>query len=171
MKKIGVISALTLVTVLLVVTIVFAIHQTQPAETQVALPGPNASSLYTYITVEDDYSKWSVWPGKGKKIKARAPLGIITTYVNENALYSIKASDKMVNGSIIVTENYNERGKLLALFVMYKIKGYNPSAGDWFWVEYNPKGKPIVAGRVDACIKCHSKKKDNDYVFTEDFVK
>ncbi len=161
-----------LIAILLVfITSVYAIHQTQPAETEVPLPGPNAASLYTYITAEDNYRDWSLWPGKGRKFKARAPLGVITTYVNENALYSIKASKKMVNGSIIVTENYNERGKLLALFVMYKIKGYNPSAGDWYWVEYNPKGKPIVAGRVDACINCHSKKKDNDYIFTEDFVK
>ncbi len=150
---------------------VYAIHQTQPAETQVALPGPRADSLYKYITVEDDYRNWSVWPGKGKKIKGRAPLGIITTYVNENALYSIRAGDKMVNGSIVVTENYNENGKLLALFVMYKIKGYNPSAGDWFWAEFNPKGKVIVSGKVDACIKCHEQKKENDYIFTEDFVK
>ncbi len=165
-KAIGIVIFL-----LMSITTVYAIHQTQPAETQVALPGPRADSLYTYITAEDNYRNWSVWPGKEKRYKAQAPLIRVTTYVNENALYSIRAGGKMANGSIIVTENYNESGKLLALFVMYKIKGYNPSAGDWFWAQFNPKGKVIVSGRVNACIDCHSKKKDNDYIFTEDFVK
>ncbi len=169
MKKIKAIGVL--IFLLMSIGTVYAIHLTQPAETQVALPGPRADSLYTYITSEDNYKDWSIWPGKGRKIKGRKPLGIITTYVNENALYSIKAGGKMANGSIVVTENYNESGKLLSLFVMYKIKGYNPSAGDWFWVQYNPEGKTITAGRVEACIKCHEKKKDNDYIFTEDFVK
>jgi len=24
--------------------------------------------------------------------------------------------------------------------VMYKVEGYNPDAGDWFWVKYSPQG-------------------------------
>ncbi len=105
---------------------VYAIHQTQSAETEHTLPGPNAELLYKFITSEDNHKNCSLRPGKGRKIKAKAPPGIVTTYVNEKALYSIKASKKMIDGSIIVAENYNERGRLLALFVMCKISEYNP---------------------------------------------
>ena len=55
---------------------------------------------------------------------------------------------------------------LLSELQMYKIKGYNPSAGDWFWAKYNPDGTVAAQGRVKACIDCHSAKKDNDYIFT-----
>ncbi len=149
----------------------YGIHKTIPAESEVPLPGPYGDSLYSYITGEDSYDQWSLWPGKGRRFKARAPLNIVTTYVNENAFYSISLGKPMVNGSIVVTENYDKSGKLGAIFVMYKIKGYNPSAGDWFWAQYSPKGKTVKAGKVQACIDCHKAKAGNDYLFTSDFVK
>jgi hypothetical protein len=150
----------------------YAVHKTMPAESVVPLPGPYAETVYRYITVEDPYGDWQVWPGKGKKIKGRAPLDYITTYVNDNALYSIIAGKTMANGSLIVTENYSPADKKLsALFVMYKIKKYNPGEGDWFWAQYDSHGKKITAGKVSDCIECHTKVKDNDYVFTENFVK
>ena len=77
----------------------------------------------------------------------------------------------MVNGSIVVTENYDDSGKLTGIFVMYKIKGYNPSSGDWFWAQYAREGKIVTSGRAKGCIRCHSKVKDNDYIFTEHFIK
>ena len=57
--------------------------------------------------------------------------------------------------------------KLESLSLMYKIKGYNPDAGDWFWVKYSPNdGYVLASGKVDACITCHASKKDNDYIHT-----
>jgi hypothetical protein len=70
------------------------------------------------------------------------------------------------DGAIIVKENYSADKKLGALTVMYKVKGYNPQAGDWFWVKYLPDGKVAVEGKVDACINCHASAKANDYVGT-----
>ncbi len=170
MKSAVIIIGMT-VCLLMIPALTQAIHETQPAETLVPLPGPNAEALYRYITVEDSYDNWQVWPGKTRKTKARAPLNRVTTYVNENALYSIHLGKPMVNGSIIVTENYDKAGKLTDIFVMYKIKGYNPDAGDWFWASYSPKGRPLSAGRVKKCIECHSNAKHNDYILTEPFIK
>ena len=31
---------------------------------------------------------------------------------------------------------------------MYKVEGYNPAAGDWFWAEYGSDGSVRKAGRV-----------------------
>lgn len=152
-------------------TVTNAIHETTPGESFVPFPGPYAEAVHRYVTIEDPYQKWDLWPGKGKLFKARPPLDHITTYVNDNALYSVKAGKRMANGSMIVTENYTEGEKLSAIFIMYKISGYNPSAGDWYWAQYDVNGKAIVEGKAEACIECHTKMKDNDYIFTDKFVK
>jgi hypothetical protein len=55
----------------------------------------------------------------------------------------------------------------MAVTPMYKFKGYNPEAGDWFWGKYGPDGKVMVAGKVNGCIECHEDVKDNDWIFTE----
>ena len=54
---------------------------------------------------------------------------------------------------------------LAAITVMYKVKGYNPEGNDWFWVKYAADGKAQAEGKVQGCINCHGKKKDNDYIF------
>lgn len=152
-------------------TVTNAVHNTIPAESVVPFPGPYAQSVHKYITIEDPYQKWELWPGKGKFYKARPPLDHVTTYVNDNAFNSVKAGLKMSNGSLIVTENYTAEKKLTAVFVMFKIKGYNPSGGDWFWAQYDSAGMTLAEGKVDACIECHAKVKENDYIFTDKFIK
>lgn len=86
--------------------------------------------------------------------------------MNDTASHSIKKRKGMADGSIIVKGNCTADKRFVALSVMYKIKGYNPEAGDWFWVKYAPDGKVEASGKVKGCIDCHSKKKDNDYIFT-----
>jgi hypothetical protein len=64
-------------------------------------------------------------------------------------------------------EDYTPDKNLQGCTVMYKINGYNPEAGDWFWVQYSaPNGYVVASGKVEACISCHSTRKDNDYVFS-----
>lgn len=151
---------------------VFAIHQIMPRERFSPLPGTDAEAIYKYITQEDPYKNWKLWPGKGKLYKGRHPHGAyLTTYINEAAWLSIEAGKPMVNGSIIVKENYTPKKELAAITVMYKVKGYNPGAGDWFWVKYGADGKILKSGKVEGCIKCHSAKKENDFIFTGEFVK
>ncbi len=153
------------------VSITYAIHKTIPAETTLKVPGADAEAVYNYITALDPYDKWETWPGKKRQYKARPPLQFVTTYVDRNAMFSIRKGHSMIDSSFIVTENYDENKKLTAIFVMYKIKDFNPSAGDWYWAQYDPRGKATVSGNVKACIECHTKEKNNDYIFTEKFVK
>ena len=144
-----------------------AIHETIPSETQIVLPGPDAEKLYEYIMRYDPYRNWGMWPGKGKLYKGTEPHGaLLTTFVNNTASYSINKKKGLADSSIIVKENYTADKKFVALTVMYKIKGYNPEGGDWFWVKYLPDGKVEASGKVKACIDCHAKQKDNDYLFT-----
>ncbi len=166
-----------LISVLMMVIIIgfgaaaYAIHDIVPSETMVAEPGPDAEKLNEYIIKYNPYRTWSLWPGKGRLYKAKEPLGLVTTFVNDTASYSIKKKKGMADGSIIVTENYSADKKFLALFVMYRIKGYNPDGGDWFWAQYAPDGKVEASGKVKACIECHASRKNNDYIFTGEVKK
>ncbi len=134
------------------------------------MPGADADKLYSYLTKEKPYTSWKLWPGKGKLYKGTEPHGaLLTTYVNDVAMKSIKAKKGLQDGAIIVKENYMPDKKLAAVTVMYKIKGYNPEAGDIFWMKYLPDGKIEASGKsgmVDMCIGCHTKVKGNDYLFT-----
>jgi len=150
----------------------YAIHETIPAETQFAEPGPDAAQLNEYINKSKPYTSWQLWPGKGKFYAGKEPHGsLLTTYVNETAHYSVKGRKGMADGSIIVKENYTAAKKFVALTVMYKLKGYNPAGGNWFWAKYGQDGKAIASGKVDACLKCHGEKKDNDFIWTGEVKK
>jgi len=131
------------------------------------LNGPN---LWKYITVEKPYTKWDLWPGTEKMYKGTQPHGaFLTTYVSKGAKQAIeKKKGKFANAAIIIKENYMPDKTLAAVTVMYKAKSYNPEAGDWFWAKYNPDGSVDKEGKVGGCIKCHSAKADNDWVFTGD---
>lgn len=145
----------------------YAIHEVVPSETLVPLPGPDAERLNDYIIKYEPYRSWQLWPGKGRLYEGTQPHGmLLTTFVNDAASRSIRKNEGLADGSIIVKENYTLDKEFTGLTVMYKIKGYNPEAGDWFWVKYAPDGKAQAAGKVDACIKCHQKVKANDYIWT-----
>ncbi|MEW6584146.1 MAG: cytochrome P460 family protein [Nitrospirota bacterium] len=151
--------------------IALAIHEITPSEApelKVAMPGPDADRLREYIAVTDPYRRWKAWPGKEKLYKGTEPHGaLLKTFVNDEAYWAVKDKKKMADGSIIVKENYTSDKRFVGLTVMYKVKGYNPDAGDWFWARYKPTGEVEVSGKVGACIDCHGKKKDNDYIMTE----
>jgi hypothetical protein len=145
----------------------FAIHEIIPSETMVALPGPDAEKLNDYIIKYNPYRSWSLWPGKGRLYKGPKPHGeLLTTFVNDAALVAIRKRATMKDGAIIVKENYSADKEFKALTVMYKIKGYNPRAGDWFWAKYAPDGSVQASGKVEGCINCHGARRDNDFVFT-----
>ncbi len=133
-----------------------------------------AEDFIEYITIADPYTKWETWPGKGKLYKARANYGhaeILTTYVNLIALRSITEKRGITSGSIIVTENYTPDRTLAKLTTMYKVDGYDPKAGDWYWVEATPSGRVLGFGKMQACINCHRAQAENDYIWSEEVVK
>ncbi len=138
----------------------------------VNLPPADPQLLYRYITQESKYAAWDLWPGKGKLYEGKPPHGaFLTTYLNEAAVSSIKAGREMADGAMIVKENYSPEKELAAVTVMYKIRGYYGSGGDWFWAKYGPDGSVQKAGKVDGCINCHSARANNDYIYTGDFVR
>lgn len=150
--------------VALIILISFGISSLAFAE----MPGPDAKALWKYITETSPYSSWGFWQDHQGLLEGDAPHAPLhKVFVNEAGLTSAHAP---VNyGTIEVKENIGKDKKLKALTVMYKVKGYNPEAGDWFWVKYGPDGSVAKAGKPSGCINCHSGAADSDYILVHSF--
>jgi hypothetical protein len=131
------------------------------------MPIPSGGDIRHHIIGHEPYKKWDKWPGKGEMYEGKEPHGaLLTTYVNDIARKSIKKKKGMANNSMIVKENHAPNKKLVAVSVMYKVKGYNPEGGDWFWAQYDANFEVLSEGNVKACMDCHETAKNNDYIFT-----
>lgn len=132
------------------------------------LPAADGKAVYEYITKTSPYQKWALFPGKDKLYEGKHPHGaLLTTYVSADALKAINGKAGMLpNGAIIVKENYMPDKKLDAVTVMYRVKGFDPEAGDWFWAKYTAKGEVEAAGKVAMCSGCHTAVIPNDWIFT-----
>lgn len=153
------------------IIIVFIMVVSQLAASSVyadELPAPDAEALWRYITRTSPYTRWSFWPDHQGMQPGRAPHGPLhKVYVNNRLLHSLNSPVQY--GSIQVKENYNKNEKLLNITVMYKVRGYNPQDGDWFWVKYTPDGKAGPVGKPDGCIGCHGTRARNDFILVHDF--
>jgi hypothetical protein len=134
----------------------------------VALPKADGKAVYDYITKTNPYQQWALYPGKGKLYKGQHPHGaLLTTYVSEKAEAALNArAGQFPDGSLIVKENYMPDKMLGAVTVMYRVNGYDPDAGDWFWAKYKADGAIEAEGKVAGCIGCHTAAIQNDWVFT-----
>ena len=147
-------------------------HMVIPFEAQAlghktTMPIPSSGDLRHHIIGHMPYKSWDKWPGKGELYKGTEPHGsFLTTYVNDIAMKSIKKMKGMGNNSIIVKENYAPNKKLVAVTAMYKVKGYDPDNGDWFWVKYDAEFNVLSEGKVKGCLACHGTVPDNDFIFT-----
>ena len=136
------------------------------------MPRASGGDLRHFITSHQPYKKWATWPGKGKMYRGTEPHGhFITVHINDIAAKSLKERKGMANNAIILKENYNRNRELASITVMYKVKGYNPEGGDWFWTKYDHRFKIVEEGKVRGCLDCHSNAKENDFIFTGSLTK
>ncbi len=133
------------------------------------MPSSDAKELWPYITETNPYMGWGFWPGYVGIYPGKSPHGAyLKLYANTVALKAAREGKMMPYGAILVKENYGKDKKtLMAVTPMYRIKGYNPDGGDWFWAKYDPSGKVLKSGKVKGCIDCHSMQKSNDWLFTQ----
>lgn len=129
---------------------------------------PEGAAVVGFLTKTVDYRSWPLWPGKGTLYPGQHPHGaFLTTYVTPAAATAISArAGKLPDGAMVVKENYSAEKKLVAVTVMYRVKGYNPEGGDWFYLKYAPDGSIDKEGQVAGCIGCHAAVKGNDWLFT-----
>jgi len=133
------------------------------------VPPADAAKVWSFITQTNPYLGWGFWPGYTEIYPGKSPHGkFLKLYANSLALKAARAGKPMPDGAIIVKENYGEDKKtLMAITPMYKVNGYNPEAGDWFWVKYEPNGKALKEGKVKGCIDCHRAQEAKGWLFTE----
>lgn len=130
------------------------------------MPGSDPDALWHYITKTSPYTQWSFWPDHQGMQKGNAPHGPLhKVYVNDAALNSKKPP--VAHGSILVKENYGRSQELRDITVMYKLMGFYPEKGDWFWAKFSPDGKAQRAGKPRGCINCHSS--GEDFILTHEF--
>jgi hypothetical protein len=132
------------------------------------LPSADGEKFWTYISKINPYKKWGMWPGHEGMYPGHSPHGAyVKLYANDIALKATRDGLPMPHGAILVKENYNKDKKILLVITpMYKVKGFNPAGGDWFWAKYDPDGTTMTSGRIDGCINCHSVQKSRDWIFT-----
>jgi hypothetical protein len=132
------------------------------------MPGANVDEFWTYISETLPYTQWAFFEDHKDMQPGKAPHGPFhKVYVND--ILKKAEGAPVPNGSILVKESYNEQKQKTAITVMYKIDGYNPAAGDWWWARYSTEGKGGPAGKLEMCLGCHQAKKANDYVFVHTF--
>jgi hypothetical protein len=138
------------------------------AMAQTSMPAASGTALWDYLKKVDYAKTWKIWPGTHALHPGQSPHGaFLTTYVSERAYEAIeKKTETMPDGTIICKQNFDKDKKYVALTVMYKVKGYNPPEGDYFWAEYSPDGKIIAEGKISGCMNCHGKQRANNFIFS-----
>lgn len=155
-----------------------AAGDSQPGLIAAQGPGTSAAELLEYILHENPYTAWSSWPADRWSDFADYLVGVgphgatVRIFVNDVALEAIGSeefSGVLPYGSIIVKESFmgtvDEPGDAAALTVMYKLGGFNPEGGDWFWLKTPGDGSTIEAeGVAEGCIGCHAQEGSADFM-------
>ena len=139
--------------------------------------------------IGNNYKQWAPGPGQdGDFYSGQVPHGaLLKMYINRSAATSIAG---LKVGSVVVLENYRTDRSLKSISVMYRTEGFNPSANDWYWVEYNPDGTVVedasanqnselllasdsgssnkLMGKAQQCINCHNQAGGSDFAFFND---
>lgn len=134
---------------------------------------PSGAALFTRITQTDPFDQWAQFPGALGTVDSAAPHGSMARiFINAEVEAALENfSGTLPAGSIIVKENLGESStdKADAFTVMWKVSGFNPDAGDWFWANLSPEGQVNAEGALAGCISCHTAAANNDFIFTHEF--
>jgi hypothetical protein len=155
--------------IIITIALAFIVSAVAFAGANENMPSADPGKLWTYMTKTNPYDGWGYWPGYAGIYPGKSPHGkYLKLYANPIALKAVREGKPMPDGAILVKENYGEDKKtLMAVTPMYKVEGYNPDGGDWFWVKYGPGGEIQASGKPQGCISCHGAVKDKDWIFTQ----
>lgn len=126
-------------------------------------PAPEGNAVWQHLLAKE-YSTWGQFDDHKGMQKGNGPHGAThKVYANRLAL---DAHGGVPPGAMLVKDNFDTDGRLIAITVMYKVKGYNPEAGDWFWAKYTPEGDVLIAGKPGGCVGCHGQARSNHFTLT-----
>lgn len=134
---------------------------------------PSGSDLFVLITQADPYQDWTQFPDKQGIVPSSFPHGpMARIFINGQVVEALSNfTGTLSDGAIIVKENIgeSEADKADALTIMWKVPGFDPENGDWFWANISPEGEVAAEGKLASCISCHNGARDNDFVFVHQF--
>lgn len=121
-----------------------------------------AEMIWTRLSSSDYRKNWKYFPGKPLYFMGSQHGRYLITYLNTKAYNAVnKGSAVLPYDSVLVTESYTPDNELEDIYVMQRVRGFNPEGGDWYWVKYSPDGTAQTrgtgpAGKVGSCINCHN---------------
>ncbi len=127
---------------LLITAVMFLLSTTAQAQTS-KKSKPFETQFWNFL-IGNNYKQWAPGPGQdGDFYTGQSPHGaLLKMYINRAAASDVKG---LKIGSVIVLENYLADRSLKTISVMYRTEGFNPSANDWYWIEYKPDGSVVEA--------------------------
>lgn len=131
-------------------------------------------SFWSHIVKKD--AAYNTWKSLARE---KTEDGIENPHGDTSRTYANKiASDDptaLPNGSILVREDYDDKGKRKSISVMYRVKDYDKDHGNWYWFKYLENGSvargadnKAIAGKAMSCVDCHAKASGKDFVFSND---
>lgn len=144
------------------------------------LPEANGAAIIDYVLNTSPYTGWDSFPDTDVDnfpgpLPSGAPHGnTVRIFANDRLLDALERDNfdgHLPYGSLVVKENWtgtvDAPGELAALTIMYKVQGYNPDGGDWYWIKASGDGSAIdLEGAPEGCINCHGQ--DDDWLLRFD---
>lgn len=126
-------------------------------------------ALWKRISQEAPFSRYSFWPGYEGMHEGSVPHGPFhKLYINDVLLRALPVTNGQAPyGTLVVKDNYNRDQEPSAVYVMAKIRGFDPEHNDWYWARFNPDGSEAVGGKLSGCIECHLGAQKNDFIFLQ----
>jgi len=158
--------------------------ETKPPEFDLTLlPEANSIDIWKYLTKENPYTKWSLFPGDRIPEFAKCEVDedyvlappkfpslqgtVAKLYINDIALAAINDEPRdLPNGSIIIYEVYFTVGAPWGFTGRYKVEGASEKNNDWITFTYQTNGSVSDFGPNTRCHGCHVAS-DNDYVWID----
>ena len=133
----------------------------------------SAERLWQRIKGEQEYKKYSFWPGHEGEQPGQSPHGNYhMIFINPTLRNSLPLESKTAPyGSIIVKENCDANKVTKMLTVMAKVEGYSPETNDWFYAKFGLDGEVLAEGNIQGCVNCHKLMQKNDYIFVRQLDK
>jgi hypothetical protein len=101
----------------------------------------------------------------------------VQIWIDDLTLNALDSGSEIPDGAKLVKCGYSDaEGNPVSdslghsLTAMWKIDGYDPDHGDWFWARFDGTTGEVAtfAGQESACYSCHSADPDSDWVWYDD---
>lgn len=118
-----------------------------------------AQELHELALKNDVYKSWAPFPGQTMLAKSGDHSGaFVRSYYNDVAAGAVANwSGSFPDGTILVKEQFEDEAgtKPVGHTIMWKVEGFDPEHGDWYWAAFGAAGQAQRTGAIADCYGCH----------------